>query len=73
MNVFAWLCIATTLECIDMMYISARLYVPEHVCTYLERQCMHSLACSPAERITVEHGMIFGVQSDTVQGYTYIH
>ena len=28
---------------------------------------MHSLACSPAERITVEYGMIFGVQSDTVQ------
>ena len=32
---------------------------------------MHSLACNPAERITVEHGMILGVQSDTVQGYTY--
>ena len=31
---------------------------------------MHSLACSPAERITVEHGMIFGVQSDADRGYS---
>ena len=70
MNVFVWLCIAITLECtlVDMFVCTC---LAEHVCTYLERQCMHSPACSPAERITVEHGMIFGVQSDTVQGYTY--
>ena len=31
---------------------------------------MHSLACSPAERITVKHGMIFGMQSDADRGYS---
>ena len=70
MNVFTWLCIAITLECtlVDMFVC---VCLAEHVCTYLERQCMHFLACSPAERITVEYGMIFGVQSDTVQGFIY--
>ena len=49
------------------MFVCACL--AEHMCTYLERQCMHSLACSPAERITVEHGMIFGVKSDMYSRY----
>ena len=61
--------IAITLECtlVDMFVC---VCLAEHVRTYLERQCMHSLACSPAERITVKDGMIFGVQSDTVHGYS---